>query len=150
MVACVLEVGWSLLPHGGVGSLPYNPLFLCIELYVTVGLVGELLLRLALQRGDFCHRRANWVDTAIALVSIVSGALFIAGLETSTEMFFTEVIVIARVAFRLLRCWALTKTFHQQQQAFDRNLDIVMGVNDDLLTGANGDVLDDRPLCSAV
>ena len=127
MCAVTLEVAWTLLPHGGIGHLPHHPVFIFVEIYVTLGLLGELLLRAALQRKDFWNRRANAFDAFVVLISIVTAILFISGWESPGEMLFAEVIVIARIAFRLIRCWSLTKTFQRQAQAADRKLDVVLG-----------------------
>jgi hypothetical protein len=126
IVAGTIEVAWTLLPHGGVGQLPHHPFFVFVGVYITLGLVGELVLRAALQRHDFFRRRVNLIDGFVAPVSVVSLILFGAGLETPGEMMFAEAIVIARIAFRFLRCYSLTKTFQRQQQVANSKLDIVL------------------------
>ena len=125
--AGTIELAWTLVPHGGVGYLPQHPFFVFVEVYVTVGLLGELMLRAALQRRDFCRRRVNLIDGIVATVSVLSFVLYAAGLETPGEMLFAEAIVFARIAIRFLRCWSLTKTFKRQQLVADRQLDIVLG-----------------------
>ena len=138
IIAGTIEVAWTLLPHSGVGHLPHHPFFVFVEVYVTLGLLGELALRAALQRKDFCRRRVNLIDGTVALISVLSLVLYAAGLETPSEMLFAEVVVFARVAFRFLRCWSLTKNFKRQQQVADRQLDIVLG---DVEGGDSGETI---------
>ena len=135
--AGTVEVAWTLLPHGGIGHLPHHPFFVFVEVYVTLGLVGELALRAALQRRDFFRRRVNLIDGLVALVSVLSLVLFVVGLETPGEMMFAEAIVFARIAFRFLRCWSLTKTFQRQQQVANSKLDIVLS---DMEAGDGGEM----------
>ena len=55
IVAGFVEVVWILLPHGGVGQLPDHPVFVAVETYVTLGLLLDIALRVALKRGAFCN-----------------------------------------------------------------------------------------------
>ena len=137
LIAGCVEVLWILLPMGsGVGSLPDHPLFLLVESYVTLGLLCEILLRLVLQRGSFCKRWSNVFDVSVAAISVVSSALFAAGLETPAEMLLGTIIVTARIVFRLLRLVSLSRGFRQQQYAADRKLDVCMDVEE----GADGEL----------
>ena len=126
IVAGVVEVLWILLPHGGVGRLPDHPLFVAVETYVTVGLLGEVCLRLTLQGCEFFRQFSHLLDLAVAVISVLSSILFVTGMESAEQMAFAEMIVIARILFRLLRLLALTKGFQRQQQAADRKLEIVL------------------------
>ena len=117
ILAGVAELSWILLPNGGIGQLPEHPCFVLLETYVTLGLLVEIALRAVLQRRAFLQRWSNLFDCLVVLVSVLSSALFAAGLETPAEMAVLGLVVTGRVAFRLLRLLALTKTFQQHQQA---------------------------------
>ena len=131
LVAGVVEVLWILgllTVSTGASHLPDHPLFALLEIYVTLGLVGDILLRLVLQRRDFCRQCANIVDVGVASVSIVSLVLFEAGLETPTEMLLGTIIVTGRIVFRLARLIAVSKGWRQHQRAADRKLDVQLDV----------------------
>ena len=74
ILAGVVEVLWILLPtpSSSVGRLPDHWLFGAVETYVTIGLLGELLLRLALQRRGFWRNRANLFDASVVGISLLS------------------------------------------------------------------------------
>ena len=126
ILAGVVEVLWILLPtpSSGVGRLPDHWLFGAVETYVTIGLLGELLLRLALQRRGFWRNRANLFDASVVGISLLSSLLYALGAETPMEALFAEAVVIARVVFRLLRLFTATKGLRRQQQASDTKLEI--------------------------
>ena len=127
LLAGLVEVLWILLPIGsGAGSLPEHPLFVLVEGYVTLGLLVEILLRAVLQRGEFCQKWSNVFDVTVAAISVLSSALFAAGLETPAEMLLGTVIVTARIVFRLLRLVSLSRGFRQQARAADRQLDVCL------------------------
>lgn len=132
IAAGVIEVLWILLPSaGGVGQLPHHRLFVFIEGYVTLGLLGEIALRLILERGAFCQQRSNLFDVSVALLSVLSSALYAIGMETPVEMVISEMIVLLRIAFRLLRLLSLTKGFQRHQQAADRKLELEVRLCDE-------------------
>ena len=62
--AAVFEVSLILMPHGGVGQMPQGALFTAVETYVTLGLLSEVAMRLALQRRRFCSKVSNLLDLA--------------------------------------------------------------------------------------
>ena len=127
--AGVVEILWILLPAGVVdpsaaGQPPDSALFAAIETYVTIGLICELALRMALQRGAFCAQRSNLLDLCVALVSVASSALYAAGLEGAVEMLVAEVLVTARVAFRLLRLLAVSKGLKRPSAGHELEIDL--------------------------
>lgn len=127
LVAGVVEVLWILLTAisgSGGGGLPTHPLFIFIESYVTLGLLGEILLRVAMQRREFCRKSTNVFDVVVATVSVASSALFYAGMETPAEMLLGTIIIISRIVFRLMRLVSVSRGFRQTQLAADRKLDI--------------------------
>ena len=108
----VAEVAWILLPTaGGVGILPQHGLFTVVESYVTAGLVLELALHATLQRRSFWLTLGNYLDAAVATVSVVSTISLVVGVETRSEALFADILVITRVVFRLLRLLTITKRF---------------------------------------
>ena len=121
----VAEVAWILLPTaGGVGILPQHGLFTVVESYVTAGLVLELALHATLQRRSFWLTLGNYLDAAVATVSVVSTISLVVGVETRSEALFADILVITRVVFRLLRLLTITKRFKRQQLAADRKLEV--------------------------
>ena len=129
LVAGVVEVLWifhELHSSTGERHLPEHVVFTVLETYVTIGLVGEIVLRLILQRQDFCLKWSNIVDVAVAAVSVISSALFAAGLETPAEMLLGTIIITARIVFRLIRLISVSKGWRQHQIAADKSLDISM------------------------
>ena len=127
LCAGIVEVIWILHPDGGVGQLPTHGLFVAVESYVTLGLVMELALRGGVQRADFCQRRSNWLDLAVAFISVLSLVLSAVGLETPAEHAFAEMLILGRVTFRLLRLAVVTRGLVRQRRTSDsRKLDIVL------------------------
>eukprot|EP00967_Tisochrysis_lutea_P137922 scaffold248277_cov35-Tisochrysis_lutea.AAC.2 len=106
------------------GHLPTSSLFSAVETYVTLGLWAELGVRAAMQQRAFCAHRANWVDMAVAAVSLMTSLLILVGLETAAEMIVAEAVITTRVAFRLMRLVSISHAFHQQQQAAGHKLDL--------------------------
>lgn len=129
IAAGVWEVLWILLPTrtSGIGGLPDHWLFGAVETYVTLGLLGEIVLRLLLQRHDFWRSRANLFDAGVVGISLLSSLLYYAGAQTRIEALFAEVLVVARVVFRLLRLLTATKSLQRQQQAVDQKLEVRFG-----------------------
>jgi hypothetical protein len=99
-------------------------LFSLVESYVTLGLLAELGVRAAMQQRAFCAHRSNWVDMAVAAVSLLTSLLILAGLETPAEMLLAEAVIATRVAFRLMRLVSISHAFRQQQQAAGHKLDL--------------------------
>ena len=129
LVAGVVEVLWifhELRTSTGERQLPEHFAFAVLETYVTIGLVGEILLRVILQRKDFCLKWTNIVDVSVAALSVISSALFAAGLETPAEMLLGSIIITARIVFRLVRLISVSKGWRQHQLAADRSLDVSM------------------------
>eukprot|EP00962_Isochrysis_galbana_P014223 scaffold4058_cov121-Isochrysis_galbana.AAC.5 len=106
------------------GHLPTSSLFSVVESYVTLGLLAELGVRAAMQQRAFCAHRSNWVDMAVAAVSLLTSLLILAGLETPAEMLLAEAVIATRVAFRLMRLVSISHAFRQQQQAAGHKLDL--------------------------
>jgi len=133
LVAGVIEVLWILLPiRSAAVSVPHHPLFKLVEGYVTVGLVGEIALRVVLEKREFCQKWSNVFDVVIAASSVTSVALFAAGLETEAEMLVGTIIVTARVVFRLLRLLSLGRGFQRHQHTADcKHLEVRMTDADD-------------------
>ena len=94
---------------------------------MTLGLLGEIVLRLLLQRHDFWRSRANLFDAGVVGISLLSSLLYYAGAQTRIEALFAEVLVVARVVFRLLRLLTATKSLQRQQQAVDQKLEVRFG-----------------------
>lgn len=130
LAAGVVEVLWIVAHSFRTSRLPDHPLFVVIESYVTLGLFGEILLRAAMQRREFCRKWANIFDVAVAGVSVVSSALFYAGLETPAEMLLGTIIVTARILFRLMRLVAVSRSLRENQRSADRKLDVCMDAID--------------------
>jgi hypothetical protein len=79
---------WIVLPSSAAshrpklaGHLPTSSLFSLVESYVTLGLLAELGVRAAMQQRAFCAHRSNWVDMAVAAISLITSLLILAGLE---------------------------------------------------------------------
>ena len=142
IVACITEVLWVLLPHGGgVGQIPTDTAFVAIEAYVTVGLALELLLRGILQHKTFwlfCSECANVLDCVVVALSILSNILTFTGHQTETGMVLSEILITGRVIFRLMRLGALTKSFRRQQAAATHTLEVDMrGIESPSTQGLN-------------
>ena len=138
LFAGVVEVLWILLPiNSGVAQLPDHPLFTLVEGYVTAGLVSEIVLRAILEgRREFCQKWSNVLDVGVAAVSLFTALLWAAGLESDGEVLLTEIIVTARVVFRLLRLLSLSRGFRQHQASADsRKLEVRWDVD----IGGGGD-----------
>ena len=124
--ASVIEVLWIVLPSSasGWGHMPNHWLFFIVESYVTLGLMGEIALRVALERRAFFDKRSNIFDTIVAVVSVIVSLLYTAGLETAMEFAAAEALVTLRIVFRLLRLLSLTKGFKRHRQAADRKMEL--------------------------
>lgn len=72
--AMYAQVSLILLPHGGIGQLPQGPLFTAVETYVTLGLLSEVAMRLALQRRRFCSKARSPSSLPNPLPSLHSNA----------------------------------------------------------------------------
>ena len=138
IAAGVVEVLWILLPttDSGIGHPPDHWLFQIAESYVTLGLVGEIVLRLALEGWHtFFAKRANQFDLVVAGLSGLSSLLYALRLESPAEMAAAEVMVLVRVVFRLLRLVTVTKGMRRHQQAAGRKLELEVRLDEDAETG---------------
>jgi hypothetical protein len=119
---------WIVLPSASdaklAGHLPTSSLFSVVESYVTLGLLAELGVRAAMQQRAFCAHRSNWVDMAVAAVSLLTSLLILAGLETPAKMLLAEAVITTRVGFRLMRLVSISHAFRQQRQAAGHKLDL--------------------------
>ena len=133
IAAGVAEVLWIVLlaVTGRPGQLPDHWLFVLIETYVTLGLLAEIALRLALERSAFFRQLSNIFDISVALLSVLASTLYAIGRETPVEMAISELIVTLRVVFRLFRLLSVTKGFKRHHQAADRKLEIEIRPFDD-------------------
>lgn len=67
----------SLVSHGKSFSschfsYPRSRVFMCIEAYLTCGLVAETTVTLLWQRGAFWASKSNWFDAIVCCMSILS------------------------------------------------------------------------------
>ena len=84
LAASLTEIVWIMHPwvEDGVANCckiayPKSPVFFAVEVYLTVGLVLETVLRAVSQGATFCSDAGNVFDATVCCLSIVSFALFV-------------------------------------------------------------------------
>ena len=103
LAASVTEIVWIMHPWAEEGccriSYPTSPLALAVEAYLTLGLLGETLLRMAWLRAAFWAAWGNVVDCTVSGLSLLSFVLYVR--QTSQDL---ELVVLV-----LMICWLLLR-----------------------------------------
>ena len=116
LAASVTEIVWIMHPWAEEGccriSYPTSPLALAVEAYLTLGLLGETLLRMAWLRAAFWAAWGNVVDCTVSGLSLLSFLLLLL-LALSLLSFVLYVRQTSQdlelVVLVLMICWLLLR-----------------------------------------
>jgi hypothetical protein len=149
LVASITELLWVLHPWASGGccrlAYPTSPVFFVVESYLTIGLVGDTVLRMVWQREAFWTQCGNVFDVSVSALSIVCFAVYMADsapiggsnpssdsqghawsaahafgphvgtVDQELEVVFLSLMVVW-VALRLARLAAVAKNLHSQRR----------------------------------